>query len=88
MIHIRETLPDGHFVTIWVDGILDDESIPILKNVCDRHLQRQRKILLQLGGLLHISRGGMAFLQEIQKKIILIDPPQFLKLTKNEKDPG
>jgi hypothetical protein len=80
MIYIKEVVPGDQTVVIKVDGVLDSESIPILKSVCDRHLTGGKKILLHLEGLLHISREGKDFLREIPEKIAIINLPQYTKL--------
>ena len=78
MIYIKETLLQDSSVEIRVDGVLDAESIPTLAGVCQKHLDSEKKILLHIEGLLHISREGMDFLRVIQKKVVIIDPlPRF-----------
>jgi hypothetical protein len=59
-----------------VDGILDHESIPILKNIFTHHLPK--KVSLDLKGLLPIRREGRIFLREFEDKITFLDPSHFL----------
>jgi hypothetical protein len=73
MIYIKETFPDAHSVAIWVDGILDTESIPVLKTVCERHLEGKKRVLLHLEKLLLISREAKDFLRDIKNKVIISD---------------
>jgi hypothetical protein len=80
MIHIKEVFPDDRSVAIKVDGTLEAVSISVLDNLCQRYLQEDKKVSLHLKGLLHISREGMDFLQQIQKKVRMVDAPPFLKL--------
>lgn len=80
MIHIKETFPNDQLVMILVDGTLDRESMSILKDVCQYHLETNRKVMLNLKGLIHISREGRDFLQEIQNTVQFIEPPYFLRL--------
>jgi len=80
MIYIKELFTNCDIVEIRVDGILDYQSIPILKNVSEVHLNSGKKVSLNLGGLNYVSREGMEFLQEIKKKVIIENIPQFLKL--------
>ncbi len=82
MIYIKEIFPHKDSVVIQVDGILDDESIEILKEVCQRHLESKKKIELNLQGLMYIFREGRDFLREIQDKIN-IRPPGLIRLEKN-----
>lgn len=80
VIYIKETPYDDRSMDIRVDGILDSESMPILEKVCERHWEAEKKVLLHLGGLLHISREGRNFLKKIQDKVDILEPPKFIKL--------
>jgi hypothetical protein len=77
MIYIKEIFPDDKSVAVYVDGILDDKSIHILKSVCERHLDGNRKVILHLQELIHITREGKDFLREIGNKISIIDSQSF-----------
>jgi anti-anti-sigma regulatory factor len=70
LIYIKERLENDDSVTIQVDGILDSESVPILKDVFERQRMKGRKVLLLLNGLTHISREGKQFLKELSEKKI------------------
>jgi len=76
VIYIKENYLGNKTVVIQVDGILDRESIPILRNIFTDHLGE--KVSLDLQGLLHISREGRTFLREFEGKITLIDPSRFM----------
>jgi hypothetical protein len=80
MIYIKETFPDERSVSIQVDGVLDSESVGLLSEVCEHHLDGKKQIRLKLEGLSHISREGRNFLKEINSRGIAIDFPQFLSL--------
>lgn len=80
MIYIKESFTSCNSVEVKVDGILDSQSIPILKNVCEVHLNADKRVLLQLAGLTHISREGRDFLHEIRNKVIMANIPQFARL--------
>ena len=66
MIYIKETFPDDQSVEILVDGMIDCETIPTLDEVCKRNFKAGKRVLLNLQGIIHISREGKDFLQEIQ----------------------
>ena len=66
MIYIKELFVPNKSVTIQVDGILDQQSIPILKKVCQNHLYTGIKVLLNLDGLTHIAREGREFFTDNQ----------------------
>lgn len=67
-------------VRIQADGILDCESIPVLDNVCQRHLKEKKEVQLCLQGLVHVSREGRDFLKRIKTRIAIIDPPRLMPL--------
>lgn len=72
MIYIRESFLKKESVLIDVDGVLDREAIPVLRDVLLRHLEDNNEISVNLAKLLHISREGKAFLQEFKNQVILI----------------
>jgi len=80
MIHIKESFLDEDSIIIEVDGVLDLGSIPVLKGVCERHLDEERKVLLDLEGVVHITREGRGFLYGLQQKVSIANLPEFVKL--------
>jgi hypothetical protein len=72
MIYIKELFPNNESVLIKVDGVLDKEAIPNLKDVFIYHLEEEKMISVDLTKLLHISREGKAFLQEFKDRVIMI----------------
>ena len=87
MIYIKESFEDDHSVRIRVDGVLDEESLRLLEDVCKQHLKASRKIRLDANEVLYSTRGGRDFLKEIQNKdIIRVDrQPKSLKATDYKK---
>ena len=77
MICIKETFPDAGSVAIQGEGVLDSESIITLKNVQEHYLRERKSILLHLDELLHITREGKDFLNEIQEKVLILENPYF-----------
>ena len=80
MIHINETHSGWDRVLLGVDGVLDQRSVPVLEEVCRRHLRKEREIVLDLEGLLHITREGRRFLHEIEDRVGIMNIPEFVKL--------
>ena len=80
LIHIKETFNNDKSITLYVDGRLDDDSIPALDDICQRHLLDGRKIIIDIAGLYHISREGRGFLDSIKNRITLEKIPSFMKL--------
>jgi len=80
MIHISESSSDRHIVLLGVDGVLDQGSVPVLEETCRQHLKEGKEILLDLAGLLYITREGRKFLREIDGRIGVVNAPEFVKL--------
>jgi len=80
LFHIKEIFNDDQSITLQADGRLDDSSIPILNDVCQRHLRDGRKVILNTEGLHHISREGRNFLDAMKDKVILEKLPSFIRL--------
>ena len=80
MIHIEEKTVDRDTIAVEVGGVLDQEAIPLLQDVCDRYLREEKKVLLDLEGVVHIARAGRVFLHEIHKKVTIGNLPEFVKL--------
>lgn len=78
MILVKEKLMENNSIAIQVDGILDSETTPILREAFSRHLKEQKGIFLHMEGLLHVSREGRSFLREIGERIIRVDPGGFM----------
>ena len=80
MIYIKEANLQKNILTIEVDGMLDDESIPILKKVCDHHLASGKRVALDLRGIIHITREGRSYLKKIQSEVSIDHLPDFVKI--------
>lgn len=80
MIYIKEANLQKNILTIEVDGILDENSIPILKKVCDHHLVSGKRVALNLRGMIHITREGRRYLQEIHGEVSIDHLPDFVKI--------
>ncbi len=72
MIFVKEATNKNN-IDIRVDGILDDESIPILEKICQVHSQAEKRVMLHIEGLFHISREGRDFLKKISGKITVLE---------------
>ena len=80
MIHIKENVMDKRTVTIEVAGVLDQGAISVLESVCERHLTGEKSVLLDLEGLVHITREGIGFLHGIHQRVNIKNLPEFVKL--------
>jgi hypothetical protein len=80
MIYIKEANLKKNITTIEVDGILDDESIPVLKRVCEHHLASGKSVEIELSGIIHITREGRRYLQKIQGVVSIAHLPDFVKV--------
>ncbi len=79
MFFVSEKILDKNSVTIQVDGYLDSDSIPVLREVFDHHLSEGKKVTLNLGNLSHVSREGREFLREMENRISLVGLPPFIR---------
>jgi len=51
MLRIGENILEPDAVSIKVDGMLDQDAISILINVCDRYLHENKNVFLNLEGI-------------------------------------
>jgi len=86
MIYIKELLRDDQILVIKVDGVLDDESLPVLRKVCEKKLDFRRGLELDLVGLLFINREARLFLERLQKEGAHIYYPKGMGLEKRVKE--
>jgi hypothetical protein len=80
LIYIKEIFSDKHSVGIQVDGFLDSQSLPILRDFCEKYFHSDKQILFYLGGLCHVNREGIDFLKEIKNRVTYIKAPEFIQL--------
>ena len=82
MIFIEEKYPEKGTVVIQVEGQLNQETLPILKEVCEQHRNQLplRKIALDLSRLTHIGRESKDYLREARCWASLTCLPEFLRL--------
>jgi hypothetical protein len=78
MIRIKENYLDEHTIALEVDGVLDQGAVPVLKSVCEKHLSRKRSVLLNLEGLVSVTREGRAFLNGMREKVRIDNLPEFM----------
>lgn len=79
MIHVKESMLDESTVSIYVSGVLDERTVPLLRSVCDRHLDMDRRVLMNLEAVAHITRDGRSFIQEIGDRVSISHVPEFMK---------
>jgi hypothetical protein len=79
MIHIKEEFHDDWSVTVHVGGALDRDSMPVLTAVCDRLIQSERQLSLDLTDLFHICREGVQYLVHVHPRVAFVNVPEFVK---------
>jgi hypothetical protein len=79
VIHVKESMVDENTVSIYVSGVLDERTAPILRRVCDRHLDMHRQVLINLETVAHITRDGRGFIKEIGDRVSIANVPEFTK---------
>jgi len=80
MIHLSQTYSNNQCVTIKVEGDLDGDSLPVLEDVCRKHLESGKKITIDLEKIAGVDLKGKAYLREIKGSIELIRMPAYLAL--------
>jgi len=87
MIYIKETVRERHFVGIQVDGVLDQSSLPPLKEAIHRNLKKGKKVVLQLDGVTHADTHARDFLKEYRDKVYYVGISEFQRLEISDSDP-
>lgn len=80
MIYIKETFVDDRTILMTVDGVLDEDAADVLSHTCQNRLHTEYRIVLNLEGLVHITREGRSFLRRVQDSIRIENLPDFVKL--------
>jgi len=80
LVRIHEMTEKDGSVRIRVDGNVDQNSLPALRELCEKHFREGKTVSISLQGLMHIDAMGRDFLLSICDKVQLLDMPAFLKL--------
>ncbi|MBI5603095.1 MAG: hypothetical protein HY879_07045 [Deltaproteobacteria bacterium] len=80
MIRIEEHFNKTETVELRVEGRLDRESLPALRQVCARHLEAGKKVRLHLGGLNHTGQDGLDFLRSIRDRVLFLELNEYFKM--------
>lgn len=81
MIRIEEIERVDGSVEIKVDGVLNRKSLNLLDTVCRLNLSKERSIVLNLKGMIHITREGRNYLRGIKNVVSFTESPFFLKFS-------
>lgn len=79
VIRIEEIIRTDGSVEIKVDGVLNRKSLNLLDRVCRLYLSKERNIVLNLEGMIHITREGRNYLMGIKNFVSFTENPCFLK---------
>ncbi len=81
MLCIKENLADSQ-VIISIEGKIDRDSLPILKEVCRRHLDSKKAfaIVIKFHDLQGISIDAVKYLKRLKKKVSFLDLPDYLEM--------
>lgn len=86
MIRIEEHFNKTETIELRVEGRLDRESLPALRQVCARHLEAGKKLRLHLGGLNHIGQDGLDFLRSIRDRVLFLELNEYFKMAIHDTD--
>ena len=84
MIRIEEHFNNAETIVLMVEGRLDRESLPALRQVCERYLGIGQKVRVHLGGLNHIGQEGLDFLRSIRDRVLFLEMNEYLKMAIND----
>lgn len=80
MIHIEQTSLSEHHVMISVGGVLDQDGIGVLKDVCNSNLSSGKRVTIDFHSILHITREGRSFVKNIRTKVSVQRLPEFMTI--------
>ncbi len=80
MIHIEQTSLSERSVMIKVGGVLDQDAIEVLKDVCNSNLARGKSVTIDFHWVLHITREGRSFVKDIKTKVAVQRLPAFMTI--------
>ncbi|MBT4643814.1 MAG: hypothetical protein HOC09_33855 [Deltaproteobacteria bacterium] len=86
MIFIKETFSEDGGVSIQIEGQLDSDSIPSLRDMCADHLSHERVIRLNLEKVDRIDRESLDYLRSVQTQVCLEGLNQYIRLELNDAD--
>lgn len=80
MFRIEKKILKRNTVEIVLEGGLDDNSINVLDQICQRYIREEKKININFQNLTYISREGKNYLIELREKVHDLVLPDFMKL--------
>ncbi len=81
VIRIEEIEKDNGSIEIKVDGVLDGNSRELLDKICRDYLENEKSVILNMEGVIHISREGREYLREIRDAVSFTETPFFMKFS-------
>jgi hypothetical protein len=79
MIHVKEKSMGKDSIALEVSGVLDEQAVPVLEDLCRERLGQGKGILVDLKAVVHITREGREFIRGIQRKVTLSHLPEFMR---------
>jgi hypothetical protein len=79
MIHVQQISVGEHDILIKVGGVLDVETVEVLNDVCSINLAKGNKVTVDFDSVLHITREGRRFVQEMTSRVHVKSLPEFMK---------
>ena len=80
MIHITESHTRNSTVVIKVEGSLDSESLPVMKDTYRKHLGSGKLIALDFEDIFNIDSAAKGFLREIQDEVQFVGLPLHVQM--------
>lgn len=79
MIHVQQISVGERDVLVKVGGVLDVETVQVLNDVCSMNLARGNRVTVDFHSVLHITREGRRFVEEITSRVSVRSLPEFMK---------
>jgi hypothetical protein len=81
MFRIRESNVDMNPVYLWIDGRIENRDLASFRNILNRYLSLEKKVVINLANLRQAGWEVKKFLQEIKDRVELVDLPEHMRTT-------
>ena len=80
MYRIRESKLSEKTINIWVDGRVGDRDLNSFRDILDRYLALNKKVVINLSCLNHTGLEVKKFLNEIKDQAELVELPEHIRV--------
>ena len=80
MMYLSQSHPDKRTVVLNVEGDLDRESLPDVRDAYRESVGSGKRVAINLANISGVDRHGKAFLRQIRDAVQFVGLPGYLKL--------